>query len=286
MKNITIILTLLLGYGVVFNCHSQDEKVDPRLDISYFKSGDDLPYLKIRVRKRIERRYFPMTGVQARVYFGEESKDNLIGEITTDDKGEGIVSIPSALMSTWNYQDSFEFLAFMAETDSTEEVMESLEIVKSRIRLSTSEDSVITAIFERKGEEGWVPEEEVELKVFLKRHFGKLPATEDYLETDEDGVLDFKFEQQVPGDKDGKLTFGVMIEDHDEFGNVTAFTTTNWGVPTMDDNTTFSKRTLWATRDKVPIWLLLLANFIIAGVWGVIIYLGVQIYKIKKVVTV
>jgi hypothetical protein len=39
---------------------------------------------------------------------------------------------------------------------------------------------------------------------------------------------------------------------------------------------------LWATRDKAPVWLLLMAGFIVASVWGTIVFLLVQIGKIRK----
>jgi hypothetical protein len=73
-----------------------------------------------------------------------------------------------------------------------------------------------------------------------------------------------------------------MIEDHDEFGSIFAFTMKKWGKPTVDDNSAFERRTLWSTRDKTPYWLLVFPNLIIFGVWGVIVYLVLQIFKIKK----
>ncbi|MEK7199532.1 MAG: hypothetical protein AAB212_06395 [Bacteroidota bacterium] len=46
---------------------------------------------------------------------------------------------------------------------------------------------------------------------------------------------------------------------------------------------TFDERTLFATRDKAPLWLLFLAGSIVVSVWSVIIYLVRQIIKIRKI---
>ena len=45
----------------------------------------------------------------------------------------------------------------------------------------------------------------------------------------------------------------------------------------------FGERALWAARGKAPVWLMFMAYSIIAAVWGVILYLIVQIIKIRKI---
>ena len=65
------------------------------------------------------------------------------------------------------------------------------------------------------------------------------------------------------------------------FGNVRMEKSIPWGKYYSRENN-FGKRSLWATRDRSPIWLMFMAYSIIALVWGVIIYLIFQIIKIKK----
>ena len=54
-----------------------------------------------------------------------------------------------------------------------------------------------------------------------------------------------------------------------------------WGKYYTRENN-FGKRSLWATRNHTPIWLLVMAYSIIALVWGVIFFLIIQIIKIKR----
>jgi hypothetical protein len=260
---------------------SQVDKIEPRVNLAYYKTGDDVPYIKVLVRKRVDRRYFPMSGVSVNTYFNDD-ETGAMGSVITNEKGEGIIEMPTGLMDVWHHTNSFEFIATIQETDSTKEVYETLSITKARITIMTNEDSVITSLLEQMEDTVWVPVEEVEMKLFIKRQFGRLLVTTDYLETDEAGMIEAQFKGKIPGDAEGRLVIGSMIEDHDEYGNVIAFITTKWGVPMVDDVSAFEKRTLWSTRDKTPYWLLIFPNLIIAGVWGVIAYLLCLIVRIKR----
>jgi hypothetical protein len=262
---------------------AQEEKIAPRVDISYFRFGDDLPHIQILVRKRIQRRYFPMEGVRIRAYFNGESAEDEMGSSTTNERGIGSIEIPTVLMEDWHSMDEFEFIATVDPTDSSEAVTETISIHKARIRLSTSQDRMITAVIERSEAGEWIPEEDVELKFFIKREFGRLPITEDPLTSDAEGSIEIEFTDTLPGDESGVLTMGGWLEDHAEFGNIIAFTSTTWGTPTVDDNSSFNKRTLWSTRDRTPLWLLIFPNLIIAGIWGIILFLIYQIIRIKRI---
>jgi hypothetical protein len=44
----------------------------------------------------------------------------------------------------------------------------------------------------------------------------------------------------------------------------------------------FGQRSLWAARGKAPIWLMVMAYSIIAGVWTVIFYLVFRLVRIKQ----
>ena len=59
---------------------------------------------------------------------------------------------------------------------------------------------------------------------------------------------------------------------NEAYGSLVSTKTAKWGQPRVPDNS-FAKRTLWATRDKTPLWLLIFPNLIIVTVWGIIFYL-------------
>ena len=53
------------------------------------------------------------------------------------------------------------------------------------------------------------------------------------------------------------------------------------GVPIVEEST-FNERTLWAPRSKTPIFILVFANLIILAMWGIIIYLITNLFRINK----
>ena len=92
---------------------------------------------------------------------------------------------------------------------------------------------------------------------------------------------EFKVDSLPAVDAKGNIIIVAKTEDNELFGNVSMEKTIPWGkYYTTESN--FGKRSLWATRDRTPLWLLFMAYSIIAIVWGVIIYLIVQIIKIKN----
>jgi hypothetical protein len=56
-----------------------------------------------------------------------------------------------------------------------------------------------------------------------------------------------------------------------------------WGTIVSESDDSFGGRSLWAARDKAPIWLLVFPNLIIISIWGTMIYLVMLIFKIKKI---
>lgn len=269
--------------GPVFQSGAQESKVDPRVDVAYFQVGDEAPYVTVRVRKRVERRYEPLVNIPVEVYFTEEDENWKMGSMTTNAKGEGKVALPSAFKATWNDLSEFEFIAVLASSDTIEGTSESTFIKRSRIQIDVDdshETRKITVRAEEKTDEEWVSVADAELKVFVHRYFGNLPVGDDFYTADEEGMVEVEFSQEFPGDKDGTIVLGAMLEEHDDFGTVVVYKPVKWGVPLKEE--AFTQRTLWSARNKTPWWLLIFPNLMILGVWGVIVYLVIQIYKIRQ----
>ena len=80
----------------------------------------------------------------------------------------------------------------------------------------------------------------------------------------------------------GDIVLVARVDNNELFGNLLVKKVVPWGKPTVANDTFFTKRSLWATRDKAPIWLIVMAYSIIAAVWAVLIYLVIQLFKIRK----
>lgn len=278
-----ILLVGVLAPGSLWG-QADTARLEPRIGVSYFQDGDDLPYLTGRVRVKRDKGWEPVKWVIVNLFLNEETKLGMMGNITTDTKGGGKYILPEKFKAAWDSLDEYTFIARIKGDSQVEDGEESITIKRSRLEVTAETvDSVrmVTITLTQRDHGKWVPVPEVELKAFIDRQFGKLPLGEETYTTDDAGKVALEFNVQIPGDQDGNIRVGAWIEDHDDFGNRTALTTVAWGLPLHHADGFDKERTLWSTRDKAPVWLILLSNGMILIVWGVIFYLVYLIFKIK-----
>jgi hypothetical protein len=89
----------------------------------------------------------------------------------------------------------------------------------------------------------------------------------------------------MPGDEKGNIVLVARVEDNDNYGNLVVEKSVPWGKVVKTDISFFDQRTLWSTRFRTPVWLLVMAYGMVIGVWGTIIYIVLQIFRIKKMGT-
>ena len=118
------------------------------------------------------------------------------------------------------------------------------------------------------------------LNVQVQRLFRPLRIGPEFNNTDESGTIIVPLEEGIPG-VDGNLIIEVVLADSDEFGTVKALHKANIGVPIVDEST-YDERTMWSPRNKTPLFLLIFPNLLIFGIWGLIIYLFINLFKISK----
>jgi hypothetical protein len=130
----------------------------------------------------------------------------------------------------------------------------------------------------------WMPVKDAEVKIGIQRLGGILPAgDEENYTTDSTGIVNGEFKKDsLPGNEQGDLVLVARVEDNDELGNLIVEKQVRWGIATTTDNSFFNQRALWSTRFRTPLWLLFMAYTIVIGVWGTIIYLVMQLVKIKN----
>ena len=118
------------------------------------------------------------------------------------------------------------------------------------------------------------------LDVQVERLFMHLRIGEEFNKTDENGTILVKVDNDIPG-VDGILTIEVVLNDNDIYGTVKDLVVAAIGIPIVDEST-FDQRTMWSPRNKTPLFLLILPNLIIFGLWVFIIYLSLNLFKIAK----
>jgi hypothetical protein len=118
--------------------------------------------------------------------------------------------------------------------------------------------------------------------LYVQRLFGLLPLPDNPETTDENGAITVDFPTDLPGDAAGNLIIVARVEENDRYGNLEFRRKINWGVPLLIDPRLHA-RELWSSRANAPIYLIVLVNTILIGIWGVIAYIVYEVFQIKKI---
>lgn len=281
------LIAVLFFISINISTTAQDEKdkTKVRIDLTYHQINNDLPRLTGSAKTKNGKRFEPVDSVTLNLFFGEETKKGFIGRITTNNMGVASLQIPERFNNDLESASSYLFIATVTSNDRFEDASTELEVSKARIELSLeSIDStrMMRAKLFAKQDSGWVEVPDTEMKFVVKRLLSDLNAGEEEIyTTNENGEVTSGFSLTIPGDVEGNIVIGAKIEDNELYGNLIATKIANWGLPMKEDNN-FAKRTLWSTRNKTPLWLLIFPNLIIASVWGAIFYLIYQVIRIRK----
>jgi hypothetical protein len=253
------------------------------LNLGYYNDNNQMQYLKAVTKTKVKGKFKLVAGIPVSFYITSESQANLLGRATTNDKGQAVILIPPAARDEWNKSPKQHFLVVSDSSKSFDGTNTSIDLSKAKIKIDTAEDKKIIATLYELKDSVWVPIKGVDMKVAVKRLGGDLNVNETpTYTTDSLGVVNADFKQQhLPGDSLGNLILIARVEDNDIYGNLTTEKTVPWGTEARYQ-AAYNHRSLYARRGWSPLWLEWMAYSIIAAVWLVLMYLFVQIRKLKK----
>jgi hypothetical protein len=107
----------------------------------------------------------------------DQSKQALIGEIVTDEKGNAIATIPPSLAAVWDHHAGHTFYAHAEASSNFDAVSKDVAIKLARLQLdtaSTAEGKSVTVTLEKNEGGSWVAMPEVDVKIGIKRYGGIL----------------------------------------------------------------------------------------------------------------
>ena len=301
MKNIhhpsfflnNFILQALLPIGILFlvfhNLYStplqeEEEKARVRIELNYFKLKDDSSYLAVKVLTRIERQYQPVPGVIINLFLNQQTKAGMMGNITTDQEGQGVFILPPKFYQAKDTLTSMAFMARLQNDPNYQDRITSIEIRDAKVTIIPIDSlkQIKVRLTQKDSSNHELPIEGADIKCYVQRMFSRLPVGEEYNITDDNGEVNIQIPPDLPGDESGNLELIVGLEEDDTYGNITAHATLQWGSDVLIGKDTFDERTMWSSREKTPIYLLIWPNLMLLIVWGVIVYLLVQLRKIYR----
>ncbi|MFH4963440.1 hypothetical protein V8G69_00425 [Gaetbulibacter sp. M235] len=285
MKNKFIAHQIFLVVLSVFLCTSgfaQKAKKDKiRLKAEYVKIMNAEIYFDIKATSKVDNQNIDVSNIELTLYNNVVDDQIELGKTKTNMNGESkfilkdINAIKPDSTNIYNIEISFD------GNDAFSRVSKTISFKNANIEAKLiTKDSInyITATLIDKSTDSVVSD--ALLRVQVQRLFRPLRIGEEFNSTDETGTIIVPIEEGIPG-VDGKLTFEVVLKDSDDFGTVKALVNAPIGVPIVEEST-FDERTMWSPRNKTPLFLLIFPNLIILGIWGIIIYLILNLIKLKK----
>ena len=282
-KNLAGLLCIVfLLQGVNLPAQAQQKK-NLNIAINYFVDNNSTPYLLVKIKTKIDGRFKPVGDKHLKLFLDTTSAATLIGEIITSDKGEATTTLPPSLKKEWHTSTSHTFLAAFDGDKEFTPANADLTVGKAKILIDTTGDRKVIATVLVLKDSVWKPVKGVDVALGIKRMDADLSVNETAtFTTDSTGQASADFKRDsIPGDAKGNIILVAKVLDNDQFGNLRMEKTVGWGAKFIPINT-FDRRTLFATRDKAPIWLILMATSIIVVVWAIIISLVFSLFKIRK----
>ncbi len=277
-------LLSIVFLSLSINSFSQDSpKGNLSVAVNYFIDNNTVPYLLVKVKTKVDGRFKPVGNIHLKLFLDKESAGTLIGQVVTNDKGEAVTSIPVTVKGEWGAAIKHTFLATFEGDKKFNSANADLTVGKAKILIDTTSDRKIVATILEMKDTAWTPVKGVDVAIGIRRMNADLSVNETAtFTTDSTGHASADFKRDsIPGDANGNIILVAKVLDNDQYGNLRIEKTVAWGAKFSPVNT-FGRRTLFATRGKAPIWLILMATSIIVVVWGILISLVVNLFKIKK----
>lgn len=153
-----------------------------------------------------------------------------------------------------------------------------------KVQLELSFDKETKQIFARAVgliDEREQPVKKAEMILFVKRYFGNMQLGET-ARTNNEGIASFSFPEDLPANDSGYVELMVKLNDASQFGEVEKTVFIEAGVPKNKEKLT-DQRAMWNITRMAPVWLLISYFSVILFVWSFIIYILLQILKIRKI---
>jgi len=157
------------------------------------------------------------------------------------------------------------------------------EMQDAIVSVSFSEENDSKMIIASAVNQEGLPIEDLELYFYVERTFSLLPIGDDFNATDENGVIEVEFPNDLPGDTEGNVVIVTKILESDMYNDLTLEMTKDWGLKTAIEDPKDEKRSLWAAAANAPMSLILTVSLMIISVWYIICYIIFKLYRISKI---
>jgi len=281
-KNIII---LLIGLLITANSIAQEFEIKNyriRFNLNTVKQADNSRVLEVKflaANKKNRKDRVPIFEADIEFYNVLNDEELKLGVAKTNKEGFAQLTIPANQSYLVDDDGYINLKAVFEGSDGLKSKEDEIAVKDIFLELDLKEiDSVKTVIlnaFSLDSLQTKIPVEELDVVFSVGGMISKMPIEEGTLEN---GEYEFEFPNDIPGNSQGDIDVFVVLEDHDEFANVTQKKTINWGV--FHKVNVEQPYTLWS--EVAPIWMYVVLTVLLVGVWSNYIYSFINLLKIKK----
>ncbi len=289
MKNKSLKTTSIasLIIAILFSINGFSQELDAsnykmRFSLKTVKQPDNSRLLEVSFigqNKKDRKDKLPIYEAQIEFFNILNDEENSLGTAKTSNEGIAQLTLPENQKLLADEEGLITLVARFEGSDGLDSEEEEITFKNLFLKLDLSEiDSVKTVTvnaftLDSLGNEN--PIEEAEIKFFVGGMLSKLKINEG---TIEEGIYNFEMPTDIPGDVNGNLSVFAMIDDNDDFGNITQKQDIKWGV--FDKQIQQEKNKLWS--EAAPIWMYVVLTILLVGVWANYAYTIRYLFKIKK----
>ena len=217
--------------------------------------------------------FVPSPGDPASEKFQDQSDGSLYYKISEGRGGMPAFAATLAEEEIWGlvaYFRGFNSDYEQPEFDYGDEVLADLA-------LNLSYDDNVDKLVVKVSSNG-VLEPGIDVSASLVGLFGKFSLGE--TTTNEKGIAYFDVDATLPGDEEGNITVQVRAQQGYAIEKVTE--RMPMATPTVYKSL-IEGRHLWSVALKAPWWLIVVFNLVVVGIWGVILYIVIGLFRLKRV---
>ena len=268
-----------------FNGFSQENDASNykmRFNLKTVKQPDNSRLLEVSFigqNKKDRKDKIPVTDAEIKFYNTFNEEEVLLGTTKTSHEGIAKITLPNSQKYLLDEEGKINLIANFEGTEAIDEEEDEVSIKDLFLELDLKEiDSVKTVLvkaftIDSLGTKTSV--EEAEVIISIQGMLSKMKLEEG---TIEDGVFEYEFPTDIPGDNEGNITVFSIVEDNDDFGNIIQQKSVNWGV--FNKHLEKEGNKLWS--ESAPIWMYIVLTILLLGVWANYAYTISFLYKIKK----
>jgi hypothetical protein len=279
-----IVFPLVIGFLFNLSGYAQETNLKNyrvRFGLTTVKQSDNSRVLEasfIATNKKDRKDRVPVYEADINFYNVTETEDILLGTTKTDKEGTAQLTVPANQAYVTDADGFINLKAVFDGTDGLDSEEAELAVKDVFLELNLKEiDSVKTVILNAYTLDSLntkIPLEDTEISFTVGGFIKNLPIQKG---TVEDGQLQFKFPENISGDKNGNIDVIASIVDSDEFGNVIQKKNINWGTNRIIE---VESNKLWSR--VAPIWMYIVLSILLLGVWANYAYSIVNLIKMKN----